>query len=55
MIGEEMDDFGDMLGTCELFRCYQFTWVGIASRDMAANSSSGFPSCSDLSDDVSLA
>jgi len=32
-------------------RCYQFTWVGIASRDMAANSSSGFPSCSDLSDD----
>jgi len=31
-------------------RCYQFTWLGMASRDMAANSSSGFPSCSELSD-----
>jgi len=31
-------------------RCYQFTWVGLATRDMtASNSSSGFPSCQELS------
>jgi len=34
-------------------RCWQFTWLGIASRDQAANSSSGFPSCSELSEDWS--
>ena len=36
-----------------LCRCYQYTWVGVAGRDMGTNGTGDFVSCEEMEEAVS--